>query len=226
MSLTVDERQAAYAQSDIETRNGAGQQVAEVNFPKRIVTVVAMPYESPAVVDYRGKSVTEIVSRSAFDGVEKRTGMIKAFRDHHYQGVVGKIVGLHPSRSEGLVSEVKIFPTPLGEETLTLCDEGGLDASVGFGLLKQPDGRVYPDAEVWDRSRSVRRLNRLFLDHLALVPDPAYPGAVVLDVRTAAGRTQDPPDGLAAAGVTPNLDRLALDALRAQMAALDERWPH
>jgi segregation and condensation protein A len=45
------------------------------------------------------------------------------------------------------------------------------------------DGRVWDDAEVWEQSHSVRRLNRLWLDHLALVPNPAYPGAVVQDVR-------------------------------------------
>lgn len=221
--MTVDEIRVVEA--GIETRAGhPGQQVADVNFPKRVVTVVAMPYESPTVVHYHGKPVTEIVSRTAFDGVEKRTGTVKAFRDHRYQGLVGKIVGLHPSRREGLVSEVKIFSTPLGDETLTLCDEGGLDASVGFGLLHQPDGRVYPDAQVWERNGSIRRLNRLFLDHLALVPDPAYPDAVVLDVRAGVERTPTPSGGLGGVEATPNRARLVLDAQRAAYAALNERW--
>ena len=79
---------------------------------------------------------------------------------------------------------MRIFKTPLGEETLTLCDEGGLDASAGFSLLRRDDGRIWDDAEVWERNRSVRRLNRIRLDHLALVPNPAYPDARTLSVRT------------------------------------------
>ncbi len=222
MSVTEVAVAEAMAEQGIETRSGHGQQVAEVNYPKRIVTVVAMPYESPTVVEYRGRKVLEVCSRSAFNGAEKRTGTVKAFRDHRYQGLVGKIVGLHPSRKEGLITDVKIFNTPLGEETLTLCDEGGLDASVGFGLLHQPDGRVYPDAEVWERNRTVRRLNRVFLDHLALVPDPAYPDAVVLDVRNGLERAQGPLEAVA----TPNRDRVIVDAQRAAYEALNERWQH
>ena len=72
-----------------------------------------------------------------------------------------------------------MFKTQLGDETLTLCDEGGLDASAGFALLQRDDGRVWDDAEVWERNRTVRRLNRIRLDHLAFVPNPAYRDARV-----------------------------------------------
>lgn len=201
----------------VETR---AAQVADVSFPKRTVTVIAMPYEQPTVINEPRRSYTEIVTRGAFDGIEKRTSRIRAYRDHSRDAVVGKITGLHPSRSEGLVAEVRMFTTELGDETLTLCDEDGLDASVGFGLLRRDDGRVWDDAEVWERNRTVRRLNRLWLDHLALVPDPAYPGAKVLDVRDAAVRPQEPVYGDA----TPNRDRLAYLELRAQLDALNARW--
>ena len=54
---------AALVESAVEIRSGQGYQVAEVNFPKRIVTVVAMPYERPAEVPYGQRIVTEIVSQ-------------------------------------------------------------------------------------------------------------------------------------------------------------------
>ena len=70
-------------------------------------------------------------------------------------------------------------------------------------------------------NRMLRRLNRLRLDHLAMVPDPAYAGASVLSVRSAAVTPQEP----LSAGVTPNLDRLADEALRARFDEINRRWP-
>lgn len=208
---------ATLVEVTVETRSGQGFEVADVNFPKRIVTVVAMPYERPTDVLYGSRMVTEVVSRGAFNGIEKRAGQIRANRDHSWDKVVGKLVGLHPSRKEGLVTEVRMFQTPLGDETLTLCDEGGLDASAGFALLRRDDGRVWDDAETWERSRTVRRLNRIRLDHLALVPNPAYPDAAVLSVRTASAAAHEP-------GPTPNLDRVAFETLKAQYEELNRRW--
>jgi HK97 family phage prohead protease len=213
MSATIAEPAA------IETRSGTGYQVADVNFPKRLVTVIGMPYERPAEVPMGNRMVTEIVSRGAFDGIEKRAGMIRANRDHNWDKLVGKLVGLHPSRKEGLVADIKIFSTTLGDDTLTLCDEGGLDASAGFQLLRRDDGRVYDDAEVWDRARTTRRLKRLWLDHLSLVPNPAYSDATVLDVRTGILAPVNP-------AATPNLDSIRLAEQRARYAELNARWPH
>jgi HK97 family phage prohead protease len=164
----------------------------------------------------RGRVFTEVVSRGAFDGIEQRTGKIKVNRDHDPQKPIGKIVGLHPSRKEGLVTEVRISATPDGDVALTLADDGVLDASAGFRLLQQDNGDPYPDAEVWERNRTVRRLNRLYLDHLALVSNPAYPTATVLDVRD--DRPQEPADA------TPNLDRIVLQELQARFDALNARW--
>lgn len=204
----------------VETRSGDGFQIAEVDFPKRIVTCVAMPYERPAEITHARRPYIEVVSRGAFDGVEKRAGQIRANRDHSWNKVVGKLIGLHPSRKEGLVTEVKMFTTQDGEDTLRLCDEGGLDASAGFTLLRRDDGRVWHDAEVWDRGRNVRRLNRLWLDHLAFVPDPAYPDAAVIDIRKA----QEHPAGRDLDTATPNLDRLANDELRALYEDMNRRY--
>jgi HK97 family phage prohead protease len=215
MTATLEEVQ-------VEIRSGDGFDVAEVNFPKRIVTVVAMPYEQPAQIFDGRKTFTEVVSRGAFDGIEKRTSKVRANRDHTWDKPVGKIVGIHPSRKEGLVADVRVAPTLLGDETLALCDEDMLSASAGFGLLRRDNGRgpVWEDAETWEQNRSVRRLNRLWLDHLALVPNPAYSGAVVESVRNTPVGTHEPVPGDA----TPNRDRLILLEQKAQHAALNRRW--
>ena len=113
-----------------------------------------------------------------------------------------------------------MFKTPLGDETLALCDEGGLDASVGFALLRRDDGRAWDDAEVWERNRTVRRLNRLWLDHLALVPDPAYPDAAVLSVRNTPAASQE----LVQGDATPNRDVLTVEEQKAAFEALNRRW--
>jgi len=205
----------AVVEAMVEIRSGDGYHVADVNFPKRLVTVVAMPYERPTEIIDRGRVFTEVVSRGAFDGIEKRTSKIRANRDHSWDKPVGKITGLHSSRKDGLVAEVKISQTTLGTETLELCEDDILSASAGFGLLRRDDGRVWDDAEVWERNRTVRRLNRLFLDHVAFVPNPAYPDATVIDVRQVAATV--PVDA------TPNRDRLALQLVIEQQRALYEQ---
>lgn len=207
----------------VETRSA---QVADVNYPKRLVTVIAMPYEEPTEVMIRGRLVNEVVTRGAFNGIERRGSQIKVNRDHDSRKPVGKIVALHPSRKEGLVAEFKVSPTPLGDESLALAEDRVLDASAGFALLRQNGGNgpVYPDAEVWERNRTMRRLNRLRLDHLALVMDPAYPSATVLDVRDAPVRPQEPFSREDSPGATPNLDRLEIDAQRALLDEINRRY--
>ena len=78
---------ATLVEPTIEIRSGDGYQVAEVNFPKRIVTVIAMPYERPTEVVYGDRIVTEVASRSAFNGIEKRAGQIRANRDHSWDKI-------------------------------------------------------------------------------------------------------------------------------------------
>jgi phage head maturation protease len=205
--------------SEIEFRSS---QLADVNYPKRLIELVVMPYESEAEeAEVRGRAVTEIVSRGAFNGVEKRTSQVKVNRGHQLDRVVGRAVALHPSRVEGLVAELRISRTDLGEETLILAEDGLLDASAGFALMRKHGrtGPVIPDAEVWE-NRNRRRLNHLFLDHIAMVPDPAYQDARVLTVR-AHHNAPEPPETVEG---KPNFDRLRLDELRAQMAVLDNRY--
>jgi HK97 family phage prohead protease len=203
--------------NELEVRTS---QVADVSFPKRMIELIVMPYESETTIERPHRTWTEIVSRGAFDGVELRTSQIKVNRSHRIDQPVGKTLALHPSRREGLVAELRISETPLGDETLTLADDGVLEASAGFSVLRKNGrtGAVVPGAEVWE-TRSRRRLNRLFLGHIAMTPEPAYDGARVLAVRTT---THDAEEDAGAA--TPNLDRLQLESWRTLAADLDRRY--
>lgn len=174
----------------------------EVTPSKRIVTIVAAPYDTEAYVRAAdGHFVLETIERGAFDGVERRANRVKVNRDHDLSRTVGRAVALHPSRTEGLVAELRISQTPLGDETLALADDRALDASVGFA--------PFPGFELWNRDRSKRSIAKAFLGHIALVPEPAYETANVLDVRSNGGTS-----GLLVAG-TPILDRILAERLGA-----------
>ena len=171
--------------------------VAGVNFAERIVDLIAVPYDEEAPVEYRGEMWAERFLRGAFDGIDTRTAPVRANRDHDRGRTVGKVTQFWPSRSEGLVAAVRIAKTPLGDETLALADDDCLGASVGFAVRGS-------DQEL-NRRDHTRVIKRAFVDHLAFVPDPAYQGAGVLAVRSAA-------DTVAAADlpklITPELDEL------------------
>jgi HK97 family phage prohead protease len=162
-----------------------------VDFPKRTIELIVAPYESEALVEYKGRMVREVFTAGAFDGIERRANRIRVNRDHDVTRTVGRAIALHPSRSEGLVAEVKIARTVLGDETLTLADEEILDASAGF--LPMPGG------ETWT-GRNHRRIVKAWLGHIAMTPDPAFEDARVLAVRSAQEASGD------AAAPTPNLD--------------------
>jgi hypothetical protein len=117
-----------------------------VDWAERMITLVAMPYDEDAAVVVHGRPVTESCAPGAFDGVERRANRVKVNRDHDYQRTIGRAVGLHPSRAEGLVAELRIAKTALGDETLALADDHSLEASVGFAIL--------PGGERWLEGRA------------------------------------------------------------------------
>lgn len=194
---------------EIEHRSA---QLGEVSFPKRTIELIVMPYERETNVAYHGRMITEVCSRGAFDGVQQRTSQIRVNLDHDRRRPVGRTIGLYPSREEGLVAEIRVSRIDEGERALVMADDGLLDASAGFAPLPNK-----PDAEVWE-TRSYRRLNHLYLDHIALVPDPAYPDARVLAVRNAQLAEA------AERALTPNLDRLEVEAMRQLYADIDRRY--
>jgi phage head maturation protease len=202
--------------SEIEFR---AAQVVDVSYPQRLVQAIVMPYEKPAQVFHRGRLITEICSRGAYDGIERRSNRVKVNLEHDIGKPIGRATAFHPSREEGLVADLYISKTSNGDDALELAADGVLDISAGFGLMSEDDGngkrRVKPGAETWE-TQTRRRLNACWLDHIAMTSSAAYPDAVVLSVR------DDHPD----AGVegTPNRDRLELDRMRALAAEIDMRY--
>lgn len=195
--MTMTEAPAATTLPPVERRVGI---VGDVRAAERIVEVVAVPYNEETVVEYHGQMVTESVLPGAFDGIETlltdpKARPIPVNRDHDRGATIGKVVGLYPSREVGLVTEVRISPTLRGDEALILAADGVLGASIGM--------RVYPKDQRWSDNRSRRQIVRAFMDHLALLENPAYAGAGVLSVRsdTAGEPLYVPPP-------TPNLDRV------------------
>jgi HK97 family phage prohead protease len=180
-------------------------QTVGVDFPKRIIELIVTPWESEALVTDRGpRPVTEIFSRGAYDGIEHRPTRIRANRDHQLTRTVGRAVSFNPGHERGLVAEVRIARTELGDETLALAEEDCLDASAGY--------RSLPSGEKWE-ARDRVRVNKAWLGHIALVPEAAYEGAKVLSVRH-----KGEPVWL------PNRERLELEQLREQYAVLDARY--
>lgn len=182
-------------------------ELSGVSFPERTIELIVTPYERETLVPHEGRLITEIFSRGAYDGIERRANRIRANRDHQTARTVGRAIALHPSRQEGLVAVIRIAKTELGDETLALADEECLDASAGY--LPMPGG------EKWE-TRNRCRVTKAWLGHIALVPEPAYEDARVLAVRSG--------DPAAAASGTPNRERLELERLQAQLDEIDRRY--
>ncbi len=178
----------------------------EVDYPNRTIELIVTPYETEAVVRMGQRNVTEIFSRGAYNGIERRANRIRVNRDHDRARTVGRAVNLHPSREVGLVAEIRIAKTLLGDETLALADEGILDASAGY--LPMADG------EVWETRERVR-ITKAWLGHIAMTPDPAYESAAVLAVRHNATGEVDEVAG------TPNLDTVRAWLADDRLARLD-----
>lgn len=165
----------------------------EVRYADRTIELVAIPYDTDAIVEVRGRVVIESVSPGSFEGVERRANRVKVNRDHDLTRTIGRAVALHPSRTEGLVTELRIAKTALGDETLALAEDYALEASVGFAAMR--------GGEQWLEQGGRRRVTRAFLDHIALVPEGAYNGQV-LSVRAADQPSEGPRIE------TPNLDEI------------------
>lgn len=155
--------------------------VGDVDLHQRIVEVVAVPYNEDTIVEYptgSGRTIIESVLPGAFEGIDTRPNRVTVNREHDYGRTIGITRALHPSRTEGLIAELRISPGPSGDDALGLAADGALGASVGMAV-RSSDQR-------WTENRSRRQILRAFLDHIALVAVPAYDGARVLAVREAA----------------------------------------
>lgn len=180
----------------VEHRTVSAAAVEAVDFAERTITLIAVPYGERAAVMYRGKPVEEEIEPGAFRGVES-SSHVTANRDHEYRYTFGKVTSYSHDDPRGLITDIKVSRTPLGDETLQLAADGVLRASVGM-LVRRSDEIV---------ANGLRRIRRAFLDHVALVPNPAYVGAAVLGVRDAVEVPAAP------APATPNLDAVLQDPI-------------
>jgi HK97 family phage prohead protease len=167
-----------------------------VDFEKRTIEVIAMPYGEEAEVEHNGKMLREVFERGAFRDIDPGVAHITANRDHSYERTVGKIVELREGDSQA-VAMAKISNTPLGDETLELSRDGVLGASIAFAAQRS-------GMEIRNGLRRVFRV--ALLDHIAFLPNHAYKGARVLAVRSADPLDEDEPK--------PNLESvLSIDGI-------------
>ena len=170
-------------------------QTGAVDFVERTIEVRVIPYDEEIDVEFQGKQLRERVDRGAFKNIDPKSTRITVNRDHEYTRTIGRLVDLREEPS-GAVGVTKISNTPLGDETLQLAEDRVLGASVAMGVSRS-------GMEIRNGLRRIFRVD--VLDHLALLPNPAYAGAEVLDVREAA-----PPVEVA----MPNLEEvLSLDGI-------------
>jgi phage head maturation protease len=160
---------------------GAGTPVRGVDWPARLITVIAVPWNQPAVVNHRGQTWTELFRPGAFNNLDNiDPDTIRVNREHNRADAIGEVVSFDPYDPRGLIAVIRVVRTARGDDTLGLAAEDCLSARVGFG--------VHHGGEILDRFTRTRTITRAFLDHLALVQAAAYDGAQVLGVRSAVDR--------------------------------------
>jgi phage head maturation protease len=150
--------------------------VSDVDTRQRLIDVLAVPWDEPAQVYWRGDVWTEVFHRGAFDGAEDRAGRIRVNREHTKGATVGKIVALDPHADAGLTAQVKIVKSPAGEEIMALAEENMTSVSIGYRANKPSDVHL-------DKRAKKRDVYGAFLDHLSFVEDPTWDRAQVLSVR-------------------------------------------
>lgn len=193
---------ALYANAP-ETRSSAeilnrAAVVADINKPEYLIDVLAVPWDEPAEVFWRGEVWTEVFHRGAFKDVKERAGRIRVNREHTKGATVGKIVALDPDGADGLTAQVKIVESPAGDEVMALASQDMTSVSIGYRANK-------PSDVILNKRARKRDVYGAFLDHLSFVEDPAWGRAQVLSVR-------EGPNGLAVPeGPLPHTP--ALDAI-------------
>jgi HK97 family phage prohead protease len=175
--------------------------VADVKKPQYLIDVLAVPWNEPAQVFWRGEFWSEVFRRGAFADVRERAGRIRVNREHTKGKTVGKIVDLDPEDEAGLTARIKIVENEDGEKLMSLAAEDMTSVSIGYRANK-------PSDVVLNKRERTREVRRAFLDHLSFVEDPTWDQAQVLSVR-------EGPNGLAVVDgpppPTPALDAILQD---------------
>jgi HK97 family phage prohead protease len=160
--------------SEILLRNDGT--LTEVDRKLRLIELIAVPWDQPAEIVWRGDIWTEVFKQGAFDGIQTRSDSIRVNREHIKGNTIGKIIEFDPSHVDGLFARVKVVKGPKGDEVLDLAEDDMISPSVGYRAAKPSDVQL-------DRQTRSRTVWTAFLDHLGMVEDPAYKGAKVLAVR-------------------------------------------
>jgi HK97 family phage prohead protease len=149
--------------------------ITKVDYPERTVSLIVAPYDEEAVVEFRGKATIESFAPGAFGAVRNRARKFLVNMEHDPARWVGTVLDLDPDDPAGLLGKVKIRRSPEGDQALDDAADDLLGASIGFACA--PDGHVLEPGR--------RRVNKAYLDHIALTATPAYVGAKVLELRHA-----------------------------------------
>lgn len=175
----------------------------------REISVVAVPYDEPADIQEATRHYVETIDPKAFVGVERRISgrsKVTVNREHDPARTVGKVIRLDPHGKHGLAAVLRLTRgLALADETLALAADDVLSASVCFSTMA--------GGEQWSSDRTTKRVTRAYLHHIALVPEPAYQGAVVTSVRSADQAAVD-------VSVTPWLDEMRAQRLAAHYGVL------
>jgi phage head maturation protease len=155
--------------------------ISHIDFDERIIRMIAVPYGEQTVINEQGRSFVEEFDPDAFKGIETSKTRIPIYRGHDPDKAIGIAKSFDPTNRQGLIAEAYISDTPLGEDTLRLARDGVLGASVGAAV--RPSDVQRRTVSVGGRTLPLLRRMRAFLDHIALLPNPAYLGATVLAVR-------------------------------------------
>lgn len=188
--------------SEILLRNDGT--LTDVDRKLRIIEMIAVPWDQPAEVFWRGDIWTEMFKRGAFDGIEARTDKIMANHEHVKGKTVGRLVGFDPAHKDGLFVQLQVRKGPKGDDVLDLAEDDMIFPSVGYRAQKPTDVRL-------DKQARHRDVLNAWLDHLGMVEDPAYKGARVLAVRGEPSEFIDVDDG--PLPPTPLLDEYAADPI-------------
>ncbi len=147
----------------------------KVNRDKRVIEGYASTFGNRDLVN-------DVVVKGAYKNtLMARGGKIKAMRDHKYP--IGKITHAEED-STGLYVRKDISDTPLGQETVTLVEDGVLDSmSIGYETVKA-------DYELHVDGRKARMLKELKLREVSVVTFPANEAALILGVKSLADLDQ------------------------------------
>jgi hypothetical protein len=170
--------------SELFQRNDAV--LADVNTKQRLITLVAVPWDIEAEVEWRGEVWNEVQRRGAYDGIQDHAGRVRVNREHKIGKTVGRLVFADPWAEDGFITRAKISETDRGNDTLGLAEDDAISGSVGYYINDPADVRL-------NRRTKLREVVRAWLDHLALVESPTWPQAKVLEVRDKSEDDGNPP---------------------------------